>query len=525
MASRILDADGRPIDLGKLDEEIDLGGMTSLRQVWHGSVARGLTPAGLAGVLARAAEGDAEDQLTLAEEMEERDAHYAAVLSVRKRAVAGLPRVVESATDDAKHVAHADFIREVMRKPATTDLVNDLMDGIAKGYSVCAIRWKRAAQWTPLDYPHMDPRWFRYDQETGRKLLLCSNEAPNGAPLDPYQFIVHQPRIKTGLQIRNGLARLVAFAWLCKAYALKDWVAFVEVFGMPLRVGTFGPNATNEDKAILRRAVQSIGTDAGAILSESLKLDFHELGNIGSGASVYEKLCEFIDKQVSKAVLGQTGTTDAEAGGLGSGYAQVKNEIRGDIMAADAFDLEVTLNRDLVKPLIDLNFGPQEEYPRVILQITEPEDLKLLSEAIPAMVEVGMEVEESWARDKFGVPEPAAGAKLLKPRQSSTPSFTPAPALNFQRGRVALNAMLQPSADDSIDALRTAALDGWVEQIDPIVKAVQQLADSANSVDELLAALPGVLRDVAPDKLTRMLAIAAMKARGLGDVVDDPSTV
>lgn len=484
--SRILGPDGQFIDLRQLEEDVDLGGLTSVRQVWHESVARGLTPAQLAGVLERSAQGDADDYLTLAEEMEERDAHYAAVLSVRKRAVVGLPRLVEAASESADHVKHADFVRQVIRRPATTELVADLTDGIGKGYSVCSIRWLRQAQWTPGEYPHMDPRWFRYDRDTGRELRLLDPSHTDGMPLQPFAYVVHQPRIKTGLQIRAGLARLCAFMFLCKSYALKDWVAFAEVFGMPLRIGRYGPHANNEDKAVLRRALSSIGTDAAAMLSDSLKMEFHQLGNVTGGADLYETLCTFADKQISKAVLGQTGTTDTEPGGIGSGFAEVKNEIRGDILAADAFDLEVTLNRDLVRPLVDLNFGPQVEYPRLILQITEPEDVKGIADYLKVMVPLGLEVEEKWARDKIGAPEPAKGAKLLR-----SPMAAPA-ALNHH---VALNAAQRaqdatPGQVERVSREADAPLDGWIDAARRLLDQVQSLEEYRDGLLALHAQMP-----------------------------------
>jgi phage gp29-like protein len=64
-------------------------------------------------------------------------------------------------------------------------------------------------------------------------------------------------------------------------------------------------------------------------------------------------------------VLGQTNTTDAQAGGLGSGQAQVHNEVRGDIERADAKLLAATLNRDLVVPMVILNRGVRDKYPRL----------------------------------------------------------------------------------------------------------------------------------------------------------------
>jgi phage gp29-like protein len=99
--TQILDQHGRPVRRQMLDKQIAAPSLTGLRSLWNfGEVTNGLTPVGLARVLRSAAEGDHEAYLTLAEEMEERDPHYASVLGTRKRAVSGLPVVVEAASDD-----------------------------------------------------------------------------------------------------------------------------------------------------------------------------------------------------------------------------------------------------------------------------------------------------------------------------------------------------------------------------------------------------------------------------------------
>lgn len=520
--SRIVGADGQPIELSVLKEELAAGGMMSVRQVWQESIARGLTPARLAAILERSNEGDADDYLTLAEEMEERDPHYAAVLGVRKRAIAGLPTVIEAVDDSAEEVKIADALRELVERPPYGELIDDLLDALGKSYSVCEILWEPGKLWWPKEYPHRDPRWFRWDRETGRKLLLRDAANPvDGVPMAPFKFVTHCPRLKTGLQIRSGLARLVAFSWICKAYALKDWLAFAEVFGMPLRLGQYGPNATADDVRVLKRAVASIGSDAAAVIPESMKIEFVEAASSAGGDKLYQTLCDWLDRQISKAVLGQTMTTDAQSAGLGSNQASVHNEVREDILRADVRALETTLRRDLVKPFVDLNFGPRERYPKLCLQIEQPEDLKLLSEAIPKMVDVGMEVEESWARDRFGIPEPAKGAKLLGRKSVQVPAAFDEgggqPALN---ARLALNAAQVKAGRDAVDQLVDDALGDWHEQMAEIVNPVEQLAAECEDEAEFLRRLPELMQTVEPAKLLQALAVGAFKARGLGDATD-----
>jgi len=67
------------------------------------------------------------------------------------------------------------------------------------------------------------PNAFRFDRDTGRELrLLDPADLVNGIALAPYKFIVHTPKIRSGLPIRGGLARLAAVAYMCKAWTWRD---------------------------------------------------------------------------------------------------------------------------------------------------------------------------------------------------------------------------------------------------------------------------------------------------------------
>ena len=100
------------------------------------------------------------------------------------------------------------------------------------------------------------------------------------------------------------------------------------------------------------------------------------------------RLSDWLDKQVSKAVLGQTATTDAETGGLGSGKEH--REVQEDIERADCKALAAVLNRDLVQPWVILERGPQARYPQIVISRPEAEDLKAFSAAIGGLIDRGL---------------------------------------------------------------------------------------------------------------------------------------
>jgi phage gp29-like protein len=509
MADPILyDYAGRPVKRQELVREHAAPSLTGVRTAWGmESVAQGLTPARLARVLRDAAEGDAREYLILAEEMEEREPHYASVLGTRKRAVSGLEPAVEAASDDAKDQEIADAVRGLVWSPQFGDMLSDCLDALGKGYSAVEIMWDRSgARWTPREYVWRDPGHFVFDRVTGRKLLLLDERDISGIPLPPYKFIAHVPKLKSGLPLRGGLARLAATAYMCKAYTLADWLAFAEVYGMPLRVGRYGPQASEEDIKTLINAVANLGTDAACVLPDSMRIEFvKEGGSQGSGGQeLFLKLAEWLDKQMSKAVLGQTMTADD---GSSRSQAQVHNEVRGDILRDDARCLADTVNRDLVRPYVDLNWGPQEVYPRVTLPINEPEDIAALADALSRLVPLGgLGIQASVVRDRLGFPDPEPGAELL----GAAPAEAELPAQNRAMNR-------EGPAQEVLDELEAEALADWEPLATPARDALQDLADRSASFDEFLAGLPGLAGSMAPQELVTRLAEAAFKARGAGD--------
>ena len=206
----LYDAYGRPIRRDVLTQEIARGSMTGIRRVWNETVASGLTPERLAAILRNAGDGDHDDYLTLAEEMEERDLHYASELGKRKIAVSRLPITVESASDSPKDKEIADAVRSMLTKGGFRFLLKDLLDGLGKGFSVVEIMWDRSeSKWKPKAYTWRDPRWFTWDRDTLSQVRLRDEaDMMNGIELAPYKFIVHIPKLKSGIPIRGGFARL-----------------------------------------------------------------------------------------------------------------------------------------------------------------------------------------------------------------------------------------------------------------------------------------------------------------------------
>jgi phage gp29-like protein len=453
----LYDAYGREVAIERLRAEQagpTMAGVRNIYSITH--PAAGLTPEKLAGLLRQAEFGDPFQYLELAEEMEEKDLHYLAVLSTRKQAVAQLEITIEAASSEAADRRNAELAQQALLEGALNlrEAVFDVLDALGKGFSASEIIWDTSGgEWYPARLKWRDPRWFLFDWVSGEQLLVRSlpgeteepvGPPPNGyshldarmapaqyrarqvstpwnglqpmtAPLAPFKFVIHRARVKSGLPIRGGLARVAAWAYLFKNYAMKDWVTFAEVFGQPLRLGKYGSGATEADKSALLQAVANIGTDAAAIVPDSMIIEFTQARQSGS-AELYQRLCEYLDRQVSKAVLGQTLTTEIGREGGSRAAAQIHDMVRRDILASDAQRLEATLTRDLVKPLIDLNAGPTRRYPQVRLGLPESQDAKAFADIVAELADRGLRIGQRAVLEKLGLAEAEANEATLEPR-------------------------------------------------------------------------------------------------------------
>ena len=517
---RILGPDGRPFSLTKR-ELVDRTARPSIvgyrrAQQWR-SVVTGLTPARLRYILHSIAQGTwTPDYFELAEEMEERDLHYRGVLQQRKLKAAGAPMEVIPASDDDVDQTIAEMVRtDVLHSRCAHDARVDLLDAIGKGVSCQEVTWTmRAARWVPARYHRIDPRWLTFDLIDGETPYLIGERtsgasvdssamagyghrwSQSAAPLTPGKFLYHRHRSKSGLPARSGLAYAVATMYLLKSTAVKDWWAFAEVFGLPVRVGKYGPNASDDDIQTLVDAIAMIASDAGAVIPDSMTVEFIQAGQAGgSGASgeiIFEKMAGWCDKQVSKAVVGQTMTVDD---GASLSQAQIHHEIRGDIVDDDVRQMCDTLSDTIVAWYCDLNFAPRPEgWPRIA---PPPDEDALDVGTVMAAVKGGLRVGQTWMRGRMGVPEPVDDEEILSglppggaasPDDDGDDDEPPVPAPNAG----SLNA-----AEDELSG------NPWVELADGLVGPVLDALDAAADPDEFLRLcseldLPGAFaRDLA----------------------------
>ena len=485
----LYDHTGRPVNLGALRRDTVRGTrrrgqqgpqIYSLRGQWYESLYRLINPTSLAWILYESRQGYTLDRfLTLAEELEEADTHYSGVLRARKRATTKLPLVVEPNGAQA-NVAAA--VEKLIEEPFVREALQDMLDGLGKGFSCTEIVWQSSASgWEPRELKWRDPRFFAFSP-SDRTTILMRVDTTQYQPLPPFKFLYHEPKLKSGLPIRNGLARLCAWVWLYKHFSIRDWMSFLEVYGQPVRVGKYGASATEENIAILTDQVHNLGHDAAAVIPEGMDIEFVQVANAGGQGAVFEKAARYFDQALSKAVIGQTMTT--ESGGS-LAQAKVHVQVAHDLTEGDAAELAMTLSRQLVMPFVQLNFGMQERYPLVRFEIPQR----------PGENSEGSG-EGGGNNGGGGDNGPASGGE----------------------NNTAANAIETDPADE-LEELAAEYLGSWRSQMAPIREDLEALLRDAGSLEEARDRLPDLLatwgeRDA---RFIDAIGESGFKAAGMGN--------
>ena len=447
----------------------------------------GLTPVRLAEIFKEADAGDILRQAELFEEMEEKDPHLFSQLQTRKNAVTGLDfEIIPFDSDDEKDKEIAEFVEaQINGIEGFGDIMLDLLDAIGKGFAVSEIMWAyEGGHVVVSDIRSRYQKRFFWDSEDAFKVR--TDEAPEGMELPKNKFILHRYKARSGHPSRAGILRVVAWMYLFKNYDLKDWVSFAEVYGLPLRLGKYAPGASEADKVALMQALIQIGADAAGIIPDGTTIDFITTEKTSS-TDLYERLARYCDEQISKAILGQTLTSDSGGGS----YAQSKthNDVRHDLTVADCKALASTLRRDLIRPLCIFNFGEDKRIPKIQFDCEEGEDLEQTANILDVLIgKIGLRVPTSYIYKKFSIPEPEADEEVATPRAAAGPGVLPfkqeppAPSIVLKAG-----ADAEPGTQAHIDRLADAAVRRGAGCFKKAFAPVLKIIENAGSLEELRA--------------------------------------
>lgn len=509
----ILDQFGRQFPKAKAPERRTLAA-APLSDAWREYVAAGMTPERLAAVFREADQGDVRRQAELFEQILEKDAHLLGETGKRENAILDVEFQITPATDSARDKKVAEFVTTYLEEQSDwPDVMVAMQEAVGRGFSSMEIMWDvSTGQAVPSSFESLESKRFLFQDESGvlaKTPRLITDANPMGEIIPAWKVLMHRYGGKSGSPTKSGIYRVCAWMFLFKNYSIKDWVVFCEVYGMPLRLGKYSAGATEDDKSALIQAISTLGSDAAGIISKSTEIEFVETAKGSVSADLYKMLAQFCNAEMSKAMLGQT--LSAEVGDKGS-YAASKthNEVRLDLVRADARALAATVRQQIIRALVGFNFGWDTPLPGYAPVFDEDEDLKEKAEWVGALLDRSVEMPLAWLRKEFKIPEPENGEAVVG-GQAAVPL---AAKLGVRRvaARVATPedpTPIEPLAD-RLSQEAAPTLEVWLARI-------RDLVDKAESMEALRDALLASFGNLPADDLAKVMqagfAVAALAGR------------
>jgi len=494
----------------------------------------GLTPAKLAVIMTSAEQGDLIQQCYLAEDIEEKDGHIQAELFKRKMALSDIEFNIEpppnaSAQEQKDAAEIAQILADV---DGWHDILFGMSDGILKGFSNTEMEWEIYQNWrVPTNFQHRPATWFQLNHDDHNQIML-RDQSGKGEALRPLNWLQHRHSAKSGYPARIGLIRQLAWPFIFKNYSLRDLAEFLEIYGIPIRLGKYPSGATDTEKQRLLQAVLSIGHNAGGVIPKGMEIEFHDAAK-GGGSDPFMTMMSHCERIQSKVILGQTLTSQVDSTGS-QALGNVHNGIRLDIRDHDLRQIAMTLNRDLIWPMHMMNSksytGDKRRKPRLVFDTQEPEDLALYADALPKLVGIGVQVPVQYAHDKLRIPRPEGNEPILgvvpAPQTSVQQVKADVKADTISDGAAALKlafAALKARAPEQKDGADhfTAKLKSEVgESFAGMFKPIQDLVDGADSLEVLKEQLLELENELDTDAYQEMLgqAFVAAELSGRYDV-------
>ena len=312
--------------------------------------------------------GDVESMVDLFERRMEADAHMRAAFDNRNEAVSQKPWTIEPGGDSDADAEAAEALEIRLRDVANfMQTLEHQLTFNPFGFAGSEIQWDIVdGMAAPAWFDNVGHRRFGFEQETDRPMLRTLQNPFPGEPLRPgkWWFTCRRGR----LIAMSGLMRSCLWWSTYKILGTRDWLVYMDRFGLPFVTGEYDEDIAPADRDALKKAVQDIGTDGFAIFSKMAEIKIHEASRRQDATqSVHAALLQVCDNEVSFLVEGATLVSSVDGPGSHA-LGKVHQNRYFDILLGDAERLSQSFQHQIGVPFVAFN-GLDARPPRLRLHL------------------------------------------------------------------------------------------------------------------------------------------------------------
>jgi phage gp29-like protein len=359
------------------------------------------------------------------------DGHLSAVVSKRLNRITALPiDVVEASGPDINADLAgeiADLVRTQFRQFDVRARLKDLAWGLWSGRSCLEGEFALSSvngrpRYTMLEQyrvktrdlafgPRRDLRIIRSDADLG-------NFADRGLPVAsiPWKFCTLLPRLFDEDPEREGLCPRCLYWSFFGRFGTRERLILVELFGKPWRIIELDPEVNHNPDALedADEAVDSLGACSTARVPPGVHVNVSSPQ--GTAGQVHRELIKDSKDELSKLVLGVTGTTDSQPQGMNGQQAAVHADEQWLVVCGDVRLIAWAYTKGTIHPIVWANYGPEalSHAPSLVIRAEPPpdvgEELKRIDEAAKA----GMRLSLREVHERTGFRMPAEDEAVIE---------------------------------------------------------------------------------------------------------------
>lgn len=465
-------------------------------------------------VLAAAEVGDTRDLFALYRDVMISDSHLQTEFGKRKLAVLGDPISIQPVDKTKPDDVAAAKAAEAMINTDRENFIhacNHLLDGhlwpvalIEKNFKASTKPGLRFELKELIIVPHLD-----LDYTSGFLQLWGLDENTgyiNGQrqPPDPNRYIVHRGHLLQMADFWGGPFRSVLGWWLLGAMDRDWWARFLERYGSPFLVGKYD-QSDDAARSILTRAFQSATKIFGLVVSKETEVELMQAAAEQTGEA-YEKFLSICNDEKSKLVLGQTSSVKQATGGLNNSGNKQHESVRQDIRQYDQMILALTIEKQLIRPYLDIN-GFYGATPRMTWGGVSVEEQQALGDLLQSLAQAGMEPTDEGLQtlsERIAIPLQRRAIPAPAPGGFSAPLALTAGDRLVLASHGAIDRIAAGGAADLSQAFR-----GSLAPVRRIILESRSAAECEQRIREFYA-------DWRPDKLAGLIeeSLVAFAANG-----------
>lgn len=442
------------------------------------------------------------------------DSKVGANVGTRKAGVKKYQWKIDAKKADARFVEVLEnLFSDVLDLP---NIIDEMLEGALFGYKPIEILWDISGGLIlPVGYPKdlegndikeggrgligKPPEWFNFS--SANRLQFMSKDNPSGEAVPDLKFLLSRRRATYQNPYGEPVLASVFWPTTFKKGGMKFWTLFLEKYGSPFLVGKYKRGIKTSEKDDFLDALENMIQDAVGIIPDDGSVEMLDRKSSG-GKSDHETFLNWMDKQISQAILGQNLTSDVEGGSLAA--ASVHQEIKDEIVEDDARMVESTFNM-LIKWIGLLNFST-DNLPVFKLFSPEMIDPKL-AERDKNLHEIGVRFTPEYFQKNHGLDEAdftLAADKAVTSASGEGGSFAESSA-QFP-GQNAVDALVNSFSDEELQAVAE-------KMLAPVLDFVEEAQDYNELRENLHRIYPRMTDEGLEDLITKAVFVSESLGR------------